>query len=82
MFRLHIDIPLGMNEEETIRLSETILDCLQGLADTGHTVQYRLGNDTDRQTSNYFKKTDSGHVSNKKLTMISNILIDKELDKP
>ena len=29
----------------------------------------RLGNDADRQTSNYFIKSPSGHVSNKKLTV-------------
>ena len=29
----------------------------------------RLGNDNDRQTSNYFHKSSNGHVSNKKLTV-------------
>jgi hypothetical protein len=29
-------------------------------------VQYRLGNDLDRQQSNYFMKNTNGHVGNKK----------------
>ena len=30
-------------------------------------LNYRLGHDEDRQKSNYLKKTENGHVTNKKI---------------
>ena len=39
-------------------------------------MNYRLGNDEDRQKSNYFMKDEEGHVNNKKtrLTFTEKIL--------
>ena len=65
-YRLHIDIPMGLDEGNALKSSEAILALLQGLVETGQKVQYRLGNDEDRQSSNYFQKNENGHVSNKK----------------
>lgn len=69
--RLFIDIPLSFTEEEAIKKSKMILDLFVEHTDALRTseiftINYRLGHDEDRQTSNYFIKTDSGHVSNKK----------------
>lgn len=72
-YRLHIDIPLGDNREESIQRSEKILkiiqDALVNSGDfSGTEVNYRLGNDTDRQKSNHLDINHNGHCSNKKLT--------------
>lgn len=75
MYRLHIDIPLGEDQEEAIRAAKLIVQ--YRLADpearerleslTGHTaVNYRLGNDEDRQRSNYLDINENGHVSTRK----------------
>lgn len=72
MFRLHIDIPLNTDEATAAALSETIVAQLASnitptLRDKGITeLNYRLGNDEDRQKSNYLIKTESGHVANRK----------------
>lgn len=72
MFRLHIDIPLNTDETTAAALSESIVAQLSSnmsssLREQGVTeVNYRLGNDEDRQKSNYLIKTESGHVANKK----------------
>lgn len=71
-YRLHIDIPMGLDEGNALKSSEAILALLQGLVETGQKVQYRLGNDEDRQSSNYFQKNENGHVSNKKSLLVSN----------
>lgn len=72
-FRLHIDIPLGQDERTALNRSTEVLSLLQSLVESGEKVQYRLGHDEDRQTSNYFQKSDKGHVSNKKSQMTPNI---------
>ena len=72
-FRLHIDIPLGQDERTALNRSTEVLALLQSLVESGEKVQYRLGHDEDRQHSNYFKKNENGHVSNKKSQMTSNI---------
>ena len=78
-FRLFIDIPLGENEEDAIAVAKSIVewhfndvdakDKLQrltnGRVDLSE-INYRLGNDDDRQKSNYIDKTENGHVTTKK----------------
>jgi hypothetical protein len=72
MFRLHIDIPLDTDETTAAILSENLVNMFvsninpvsNGIVLTE--VNYRLGNDDDRQKSNYLIKTESGHVANKK----------------
>ena len=69
MFRLHIDIPLNLTEEEAVNATKQIIDLLQKekmLTFGADQVNYRLGHDEDRQKSNYLLKNENGHVSNKK----------------
>jgi len=69
MFRLHIDIPLNLTEEEAVNATKQIIDLLQKekmLTFGVDQVNYRLGHDEDRQKSNYLLKNENGHVSNKK----------------
>ena len=77
MYRLHIDIPLGQNEEEAVRITESLMrwtfedvDCKTRLKmltfDGIDQINYRLGHDEDRQKSNYLDKNENGHCSNKK----------------
>ena len=82
-FRLHIDIPLNMSEEEALIASRQILGILADV-DTDaiilnaigvEEINYRLGHDDDRQKSNYFTKNENGHVNNKK----SKIVVPKTL---
>ena len=72
-YRLHIDIPLGHDEDQAVDKSKMVMDRL--LTDQGKqflivaeidTVNYRVGHDEDRQKSNYLDKNENGHVSNKK----------------
>ena len=82
-YRLHIDIPLNMSEEEALIASQQILGILADV-DTDalilnaigvEEINYRLGHDDDRQKSNYFLKDTNGHVNNKK----SKIVVPKGL---
>lgn len=82
-YRLHIDIPLNMSEDEALLASQQILGILADV-DTDaiilnaigvEEINYRLGHDDDRQKSNYFVKNENGHVNNKK----SKILVPKVL---
>ena len=70
MYRLHIDIPLAMSEEEAAKASMEIISLLNihhRLDKLGVSqINFRLGHDEDRQKSNYLEKTESGHVTNKK----------------
>jgi hypothetical protein len=72
MFRLHIDIPLNTDEQTAANLSNMVIGFLSGKASEHlvaagvEEINYRLGNDDDRQKSNYLIKTESGHVANKK----------------
>ncbi len=76
-YRLHIDIPLGMDEEQAINKSKLLI---QEFMSSHHSdlnflnekydieqLNYRLGHDNDRQKSNYLDKNENGHVSNKKI---------------
>ena len=65
-YRLHIDIPLGHDEEEAIELSKKLVSEGFKLPAEVKTINYRLGHDEDRQKSNYLIKNENGHVSNKK----------------
>jgi hypothetical protein len=80
-FRLHIDIPLGVSEAEARKVGESIISKIYAelrlQMDKGEIPQlqkrslnYRLGFDSDRQRSNYFKLTDSGHVTHKKSRIV------------
>ncbi len=75
-YRLHIDIPLGHDEEKAINKSKLLIqeftsshrDDLTFLNEKYgiEQINYRLGHDEDRQRSNYLDKNENGHVSNKK----------------
>lgn len=75
MYRLHLDIPLGEDEASAIRISkrfvEWVISSEAGRADMKQlgiqTINYRLGNDNDRQRSNYLDINENGHVSTKKI---------------
>ena len=77
-YRLHIDIPIPGNEEEALRAADAIIRfCFDNRLATIEmkiigieSVNYRLGHDEDRQKSNYFIKSPSGHVNNKKSHII------------
>lgn len=82
-YRLHIDIPLNMTEEEA-RIASIQLLALLADEETDavlldaigvEEINYRLGHDDDRQKSNYFMKDANGHVNNKK----SKIVVPKTL---
>ena len=82
-YRLHIDIPLNMSEDDALIASQQILgilaeeesDALILNAIGIDEINYRLGHDDDRQKSNYFLKDANGHVNNKK----SKIVVPKEI---
>tara|TARA_Y100000034_G_C6563091_1_gene243725 strand:- start:12 stop:266 length:255 start_codon:yes stop_codon:yes gene_type:complete len=77
-YRLHIDIPLGDDEEQATFIGNNLINqffedyssapihILKEKYDIDQ-VNYRLGHDEDRQKSNYFDKDENGHVSNKKM---------------
>jgi hypothetical protein len=85
-YRLHIDIPLGEDEEKATHNAYLLIEEL--ITEHGRTipmalklnlhekygvdeVYYRLGHDDDRQKSNYLDKNENGHCSNKKLKLTS-----------
>jgi len=74
-YRLHIDIPMGSDEEKAIEEAKFFIDTLivSHKNDTNikflkanFNINYRLGHDDDRQKSNYLMKNEEGHVNNKK----------------
>jgi len=72
-YRLHIDIPLGTDEEQAIVMSHTLIGKYTNDVHTRlmehmgiEQFNYRLGYDEDRQKSNYLDKNENDHVSNKK----------------
>ena len=76
-YRIHIDIPLGGNEEEAVYKANLLIQEFFKLnqSTAGNLINekyeiekasYRLGHDEDRQKSNYLDKNENGHVSNKK----------------
>ena len=76
MYRLHIDIPLGEDEDEAVYKTKLLIQeflsshrgSMQHLNDKYDVekLNYRLGRYDDRQKSNYLDKNENGHVSNKK----------------
>jgi len=70
MFRLHIDIPLGVDEETAIKESLALAEGLKEfLCAATPKIQYRLADDEDRTVRNYLIKDDEGHVATKKCVM-------------
>ena len=73
-YRLHLDIPLNMSEDDARLASIQILGLLADADDKAlilnaigvEEINYRLGHDDDRQKSNYLQKNENGHVNNKK----------------
>ena len=72
-YRLHIDIAMPLSEAEALVVSQTVITALQSphlleelRSREVPSINYRLGHDEDRGKSNYFLKTPSGHVINKK----------------
>lgn len=75
MYRIFIDIPIdAASPEEAISKGKEIMDQFlnedkftETISKMGITqLNYRLGNDEDRQKSNYFIINDNGHTSTKK----------------
>jgi hypothetical protein len=65
-----MDFPLTTVENESIASTAVFLNFLQNhkqeLIDMGITdINYRLGNDNDRQKSNYMIRNENGHIANK-----------------
>lgn len=76
MYRLHIDVAFGNDQNAAIIYSKGFLEKLgRFLVEEGfgETVKYRLGNDEDRQKSNYLDINENGHVSNHKLTLETSV---------
>ena len=80
MYRLHVDIPLGHNEETAKQVASSIVRWVFQDGDAQERIQRltlgkyeikeincRLGNDEDRQKSNYLDVNENGHTSNKKI---------------
>jgi hypothetical protein len=77
-YRIHIDIPLDiLSQEDAIKAATAILnemvrlevqDLVKSLG--GNQINYRLGDDTDRQKSNYLVLTPSGHATNQKCKIL------------
>jgi len=75
-YRLHIDIPLGQDEDKAIEITQQMISTiaqhvrLRAAINNQITgMNYRLGHDDDRQKSNYLMKNENGHVSNKKIRL-------------
>lgn len=79
MYRLHIDIPLGSNEDDALQAARQLMEWhfidieakdkinrITGDLDLT-TINYRLGHDEDRQKANYLDINENGHASNKKI---------------
>lgn len=70
-YRLHIDLPFDQNldssKEKTEKIMKAFEKALQEQGITNQDVNYRLGNDGDRQKSNYLQINENNHVNNKKL---------------
>lgn len=75
-YRLHIDIPLGTDEDKAIEISQQMISTIATHVRTRSQISpeisgmnYRLGHDDDRQQSNYLDKNENGHVNNKKIRL-------------
>jgi hypothetical protein len=72
IYRLHIDIPLTDNLEDSKELSEYIVSCLSEMAkiENADYFQYKLSHDLDRSNKNYLDINENGHCSNKKIKVV------------
>lgn len=75
MFRLHLDIQLGDDEEKAAKMAEEIVKALGEAIYSKRltnklTLQYRLGKDEDRGNRNYLSKDANGHVSTGKVRIL------------
>lgn len=75
-YRLHIDIPVGEDEEKAIEICQQMISTISTHVRTRSQItpdiggmNYRLGHDDDRQKSNYLSKNENGHVTNKKIRL-------------
>ena len=69
MYRLHIDIPASENQQAALQLTQNIMRDIESVLRQnyqGLEINFRLGNDQDRQKSNYLQMNENGHVNNKK----------------
>ena len=75
-YRLHIDIPFSGGEAEAIAATKVIIDMLNDNQKMNELnveqINYRLGNDEDRQKGNYLEKNANGHISCKKFRIMFN----------
>ena len=80
MYRLHVDIPLGHDEDTAKQVAEQVVQWVFRGEDAQERIQrlalgkfdiqeinYRLGNDQDRQKSKYLCVNENGHTTNKKI---------------
>ena len=68
MFRLHIDIPVNNDKDDSIRITGEIINFLKKMNIEGvNLIQYKLSDDSDRANKNYLDINENGHCSNKKL---------------
>ena len=70
MFRLHLDCALPGTEEEAVAKLLPIIEEMKKLGWGELRPSYRMGEDSDRQKSNYLDKNSNGHVSTKKLPLL------------
>jgi len=75
-YRLHIDIPFSGGEAEAIAATKAIIEMLNDNQKMNaldvEQINYRLGNDEDRQKGNYLEKNANGHISCKKFHIMFN----------
>lgn len=73
MYRLHLDIPAGLDQEVAILRSKHIVAIIEHALrqeDWGNDdliIGYRVGDDNDRGAKNYLDINENGHASSKKL---------------
>jgi hypothetical protein len=67
-FRFHLDFefPEDYTQEQAISFVRVLEDQMKNTGKLNLKLAYRLGNDEDRQKSNYLDINDNGHVSHKK----------------
>jgi hypothetical protein len=71
---MFIDFPISTDEESSVQVAKQFVQIMEQNADffAQHgivKIGYRLGNDEDRQKSNYLDKNLNGHVSSRKLAL-------------
>jgi len=70
-YRLHIDVPLVADINQSVAMSKQLIEIIKNsLVDNNIEnikINYRLGNDEDRQKSNYLNINENEHASNKKI---------------